>query len=31
MIAAAAHYRLSRGETIPPDAEALPNLRLDTP
>jgi N6-L-threonylcarbamoyladenine synthase/protein kinase Bud32 len=29
MIAAAAHFRLWRGETIGPSAEAIPNLRLD--
>jgi tRNA threonylcarbamoyl adenosine modification protein TsaD/ribosomal-protein-alanine acetyltransferase len=29
MIAAAAHFRLWRGETIGPSAEALPSLRLD--
>jgi glycoprotease/Kae1 family metallohydrolase len=28
MIAAAAHFRLWRGETIGPSAEAIPNLRL---
>lgn len=30
MIAAAAHYRFSRGERLGPDAEAVPGLRLDT-
>lgn len=29
MIAAAAHFRLWRGETIGPSAEAIPNLRID--
>jgi tRNA threonylcarbamoyl adenosine modification protein TsaD/ribosomal-protein-alanine acetyltransferase len=29
MIAAAAHFRLWRGETVGPSAEAVPNLRLD--
>lgn len=29
MIAAAAHFRLWRGETLAPSAEAVPNLRLD--
>jgi tRNA A37 threonylcarbamoyltransferase TsaD len=28
MIAAAAHFRLWRGETIGPSAEAIPNLRI---
>jgi N6-L-threonylcarbamoyladenine synthase len=29
MIAAAAHFRLGRGETLGPSAEAVPDLRLD--
>jgi tRNA threonylcarbamoyl adenosine modification protein TsaD/ribosomal-protein-alanine acetyltransferase len=29
MIAAAGHFRLWRGETLGPSAEAIPNLRLD--
>jgi N6-L-threonylcarbamoyladenine synthase len=29
MIAAAAHFRLGRGETMGPSAEAVPDLRLD--
>jgi len=29
MIAAAGHFRLWRGETIGPSAEAIPNLRID--
>jgi N6-L-threonylcarbamoyladenine synthase len=29
MIAAAAHFRLGRGETLGPSAEAIPDLRLD--
>lgn len=31
MIAAAGHWRLARGDVLGLDAEALPNLRLDTP
>ncbi|MBE0476491.1 MAG: tRNA (adenosine(37)-N6)-threonylcarbamoyltransferase complex transferase subunit TsaD [Coriobacteriia bacterium] len=30
MIAAAAHWRLARGDVLGPDAEAVPNLRLDS-
>jgi len=30
MIAAAAHFRLGRGETLGPSAEAVPDLRIDS-
>jgi hypothetical protein len=30
MIAAAAHFRLWRGETLGPAAEAVPDLRIDS-